>query len=260
MNKSRVLIAEHYIHLKWESNWIGRYIDKYFIHANISSNRFDMKIIIQDNYGKPFVDYEVDISRSSKYITFRRADYLIEATFDYKEVNIYVHDELALKHALMNVYSSYIVYHNWGLLIHSSCVLDNKEAHIFTGHSGAGKSTVAKLSSPRVLLSDEASIVKITNVGIQVFNSPFRSELEASGKERPASLATIQLLHQAKHNSREVMTKSDAYIELVNKIFYWSHSKEETKQVLNLLKVLVEQVPVYELHFQKNNAFWELIS
>lgn len=260
MNKTCVLIAEHYTHLKWDSYWIGEFIDKYFTHATISSNRFDIKISIHDNYGKPFLDYEVDITKSSKYITFRRTDYLIEATLDYKEVNVYVHDELALKHALMNVYSSYIVYHNWGLLLHSSCVLDNKNAHIFTGHSGAGKSTVAKLSSPRMLLSDEASIVKITNEGIKVFNSPFRSELEASGKERPACLASIQLLHQATNNSREVMTKSDAYLELVNKIFYWSHSKQETMQVLNLLKVLVEQVPVYELHFQKNNAFWELIS
>lgn len=260
MNKTCVLIAEHYTHLKWDSNWVGRFIDKYFIHATISLNTFDMKISIHDNYGKPFLNYEVDISKSLKTITFRRADYLIEATLDYKEVTIYVHDELALKHAFMNIYSSYIVYHKWGLLIHSSCVVEETKAHIFTGHSGAGKSTVAKFSSPRMLLSDEASIVKITNEGIKVFNSPFRSELEASGKERPACLATIQLLHQANHNSREVMAKSDAYLELVNKIFYWSHSKQETKLVLNLLKVLVEQVPVYELHFQKNNAFWELIS
>jgi hypothetical protein len=260
MNTRCVLIAEHYSHLEWNSIWISHFLDKNFMSENFASNRIDLRIRIYDNYGTPFLDYEVDISKSSKYITFRRADYLIEATLDYKEVTIYVHDELALKHALMNVYSSYIVYHNWGLLIHSSCVLENKEAHIFTGHSGAGKSTVAKLSSPRILLSDEASIIKISNEGIRVFNSPFRSEIEASGKERPSSLASIQLLHQAKHNNRKIKTKSDAYLELVDKIFYWSHSKEETKRVLNLLKFLVHQVPVYELHFQKNNTFWELIS
>lgn len=260
MNKRCILIAEHSSHVEWDSTWIEKFIDKYFIKENLSSIRVDIKISIHENYGKPFLDYKVDISKSSKNITFRRADYLIEATLDYKEVTIYVHDELALKHALMNVYSSYIVYNNWGLLIHSSCVLENKEAHIFTGHSGAGKSTVAKLSSPRVLLSDEASIVKVSNEGIKVFNSPFRSELEASGNERPSSLSSIHLLHQATHNSRKVKTKSDAYLELVDKIFYWSHSKEETQQVLNLLKMLVQQVPVYELHFQKNNTFWELIS
>ena len=51
----------------------------------------------------------------------------------------------------MNLYSSFIAYHNWGLLIHSSCVVNKGEAHIFSGHSGAGKSTAAKLSHPRDL-------------------------------------------------------------------------------------------------------------
>lgn len=260
MNKRCVFIAEHNTHVEWDSTWIGEVIDKYFTGENFSSNTIDLNICIHENYGEPFLNYEVDISKSSNCITFRRADYLIKASLDYKEVNIYVHNELALKHALMNVYSSYIVYHDWGLLIHSSCVLENQKAHIFTGHSGAGKSTVAKLSSPRMLLSDEASIVKISAEEIRIFNSPFRSELEASGGERPSSLASIQLLHQATQNNRNKIAKSDAYLELVDKIFYWSHSKEETNKVLNLLKVLVQRVPVYELHFQKNNAFWELIS
>lgn len=260
MKNRYVLIAEQVVHFKWESSWVGEYINKSFYKTSHYTDNHDITISIHTNYGSPFINYEVDVTKSSTSITFRRADYLIEATHDYKSVTIYVHDVLALKHALMNLYSSYIVYHNWGLLLHSSCVIDSGKAHVFTGHSGAGKSTAAMLSYPKELLSDEASIIKITPNEVRVFNSPFRSELEVTGTEQTSPLASIQLLHQSSLIRRKSVKKSDAYLELVDKIFYWSHSKEETTQALNLLNILIQEVPVYELYFQKNNAFWELIS
>ncbi|WP_347548691.1 hypothetical protein ABFG93_14275 [Pseudalkalibacillus hwajinpoensis] len=179
----------------------------------------DMVIRLEDNYGIPFIDYDVKIIKDHTKITYQRSDYLIEVDPDYKEATLYVHDELALKHALMNLYSSFIVHHNWGLLIHSSCAIEKGKAHIFSGQSGAGKSTAAKLSHPRELLSDEASILKITDQGVTVYNSPFNSELDSSDLEE-ASLASIQLLHQSLSNRREKISKSDALLQLIDKVFY----------------------------------------
>lgn len=124
-----------------------------------------------------FVDYNVESIENRNTIQYRRADYVIEVDREFKSATIQVYDELALKHAMMNLYSSFLVYHNWGLLIHSSCVIEKEKAHMFAGQSGAGKSTAAKLSFPRNLLSDEATLVKITPEKVTVFNSPFRSEL-----------------------------------------------------------------------------------
>ena len=161
-----------------------------------------MIIQLIDSYGTPFTDYNVQITKEPTKITYRRSDYLIEVDPAFKEATIYVHDELALKHALMNLYSSFINYHNWGLLVHSSCVIENGKAHIFSGQSGAGKSTAAKLSHPRELLSDEASILKITDQEVTVYNSPFNSELDSSDLIS-APLASIQLLHQSLQNRRD---------------------------------------------------------
>jgi hypothetical protein len=160
----------------------------------------------------------------------------------------------------MNLYSSFIVYHNWGLLIHSSCAIDNGKAHIFAGQSGAGKSTAAKLSYPRKLLSDEAALIKITPEKVTVFNSPFRSELEAGNFKEQVELASVQILYQALQNNRAKLTKSDALLHLMDKVFFWPHSLDETKTIMRLLTDLVKIVPGYELQFQKNNTFWELIS
>lgn len=226
---------------------------------NVSNNQPDLVIQLIDHYATPFTDYNVHITKEPTKITYRRSDYLIEVDPAFKEATLYVHDELALKHAFMNLYSSFINYHNWGLLVHSSCVIEKGKAHIFSGQSGAGKSTAAKLSNPRELLSDEASILKIKDQKVTVYNSPFNSELVSSDLGS-APLASIQLLHQSLQNRRDRIPKSDAFLHLIDKVFYWEHSDEETRRIFHMLQQLVETVPVYNLHFQKNNSFWELIS
>lgn len=220
----------------------------------------DLSITIQEGYGIPFTDYEVNIKKTENRISFERADYFIEVDSKYREATIAVHNALALKHALMNLYSSFIIYHNWGLLIHSSCVIEHNAAHIFAGQSGAGKSTAARLSNPRDLLSDEATILKITSEKVTVYNSPFRSELESNGFITHYPLASIHILYQALRNQRLLIKKSDAFMELIDKVFYWEHDQRETINVLKMLRTLVTTVPTYNLHFQKNNTFWELIS
>jgi hypothetical protein len=252
-------IGDHYIEIYCVSETLIKFFNRNFsIHTD--DQLPNLVINIEDGYGIPFLNYDVEIMRTKDKVIFSRADYLIKVDNDYKSATISVNDELALKHALTNLYSSFIVHHNWGLLIHSSCAIENGKAHIFAGHSGAGKSTAAKLSSPRLLLSDEATLVRITSDGIKVYNSPFRSELKASPFKANVELASVQILYQALINSRVKIGKSDALLQLIDKVFFWPHSQEETRAILNLLTMLVKQVPVFELHFQKNNTFWELIS
>lgn len=251
-------IGQHSICLIYNKEELYKWMSCNFFKEKISEPH--IQILLKDGYGTHLTDYHVEIQKVAGKITFKRADYLIESTPDYTSATIHVHDELALKHALMNLYSSYIVYHNWGLLIHSSCAIQNGKAHIFVGHSGAGKSTAARLSDPRELLSDEATIVKISEDEITVFDSPFRSELQSTGYQQPSPLAGIHLLHQAEANRLEKMRKPDALLSLMDKVFYWSHDPVETQRIMGLLRTLVEKVPVYDLHFRKDPTFWELIS
>lgn len=253
-------IGDHTIQFTFRQKIIADFIMKNFCNLSSNITEQDMEIAIVLGYGSPFSDYNVFISKENGRTIFRRSDYLIVADIDYRSATIFVNNELALKHALMNLYSSYITYHNWGLLIHSSCVIEDDRAHIFAGQSGAGKSTAARMSQPRDLLSDEATIARITPNEIKVFNSPFRSEINTKGQKECAPLASIQILHQALQNNRVDLRKADAFVHLMDKIFYWSHNPEETKKIMGLLKMLVDRVPVYELYFRKDDTFWELIS
>ncbi|WP_066056318.1 hypothetical protein [Robertmurraya korlensis] len=257
MSEKRAIIAEHIFLINYSDSIFEKEINK-FPETEVDS--IDMYIKIMGNYGTPFFNYDMKIKLTSNEIIFQRNDYLIEVKADYSEAKIYVNNDFALKHAMMNLYSCYIVYRKWGLLLHSSCVIDQNKAHLFTGYSGAGKSTAAKLSNPRILLSDEASIIKIQGNEITVFDSPFRSETESHAKNLTAGIGSIQLLIQSNQNKRELLKKSDALMQLMDKVFYWAHNREDTKNILQLMQQLVQNTPVYELYFQKNESFWELIS
>ncbi|MBO0962180.1 hypothetical protein J1P26_20950 [Neobacillus sp. MM2021_6] len=261
MKEIKIKIGDHFIMLIWKSPNLTNILMEYFeSFLSTESHHSDLVINIEDGYGVSFKEYEVEITKDHDQIFFHRADYLIKVGKEYKFATISVHNELALKHALMNLFSSFIVYHNWGLLIHSSCAIENSKAHVFAGQSGAGKSTVARLSYPRNLLSDEATLVKITPEEVTIFNSPFRSELKATSFKGNVPLSSVLILYQALQNKRAKLGKSDALLHLMDKVFFWPHSQEETKGIFRLMTLLVKQVPVYELHFQKNNTFWELIS
>jgi len=253
-------IGSHKIKFLLDSITFMGFIKQNFTITEYDFKEYDMQIRIKKGYGVPFVNYNIEITKQTEKVLFQRADYLIEANAEYSNATIYAYDEFALKHALTNLYSSYIVYHNWGLLIHSSCAIENGKAHIFAGHSGAGKSTAAALSHPRELLSDEATIVKITPDEVTVFDSPFRSELLCTAYQQPCPLAGIQLLHQSEKNRLEKLRKPDALLSLMDKVFYWHHDPAETQRIMGLLRTLVEKVPAYELHFRKDPTFWELIS
>jgi hypothetical protein len=259
MKRIQTKIGDHSIELICESEKAFEYIKKRFNSKDVEDEPH-LTLKINDGYGVSFCGYDVEIQKHDHCIYYRRADYLIEVEQDFKYATLSVYDELALKHALTNLYSAFIVHHNWGLLIHSSCAIEKGKAHVFAGHSGAGKSTAAKLSYPRTLLSDEATLLKISDDCIQVFNSPFRSELESDSFEGAVNLESVQILFQALNNKKTLVSKSDALIQLIDKVFFWPQNQNETIKILKLLTMVVNQVPVYHLHFQKNNTFWELIS
>src|SRR5690554_805544 len=73
----------------------------------------DIYIRIRNGYGQEAMSYEVAIEEEGEKVYYERDDYLMEVDHDYRRVLLRVHNELALKHALMAVYSAYIVHYQW---------------------------------------------------------------------------------------------------------------------------------------------------
>ncbi|RAV16094.1 hypothetical protein [Paenibacillus contaminans] len=256
-------IGEHTAIVRTESEAIVAALNQMFEKCRADAESVltaDLVVDAELGYGEPSPDYAVTITTEGSTIIYNRLDYRIETDASYRTANIVAYNELSLKHAFMNLYCAYIVHIGWGLMIHSSCVIEDGQAYLFAGQSGAGKSTVAKLSAPRPLLSDEASLVKITPDGILVYDSPFRSELMSMYEGRICRLGGIHLLIQSSQVERKQIRSSEGIMHLLDKVFFWAHDAKETSKVLGMLREMVVTVPVYELHFQKNNTFWEKIS
>jgi hypothetical protein len=102
--------------------------------------------------------------------------------------------------------------------------------------------------------------MRIRPDGVSVFHSPFRSELQSMGVQEPLPLAGIHLLHQAKQHRRTRLSKSEGMLRLLDKVFYWNPSIDESRTIIHMLKEAADLVPLYDLHFCKDPEFWELIS
>lgn len=263
MDSLDIIIGEHILRI-----FFGTVTVKTLFHCTFptvlkSFNRKPtLNLQLSEGYGHPFTDYHIVKQAISGGCRYMRTDYVIEAEDNYRSVKIDVHDSLAMKHAFMHFYSLLIVHDRWGLLIHSSCIAENGNAHMFAGHSGAGKSTAAALSLPRGIIADEAAIMRIRPDGVSVFHSPFRSELQsmAAREQMPWPLAGIHLLHQARQHRRTRLTKSEGLLRLLDKVFYWNPSIDESRTIIHMLKEAADLVPLYDLYFSKDPEFWELIS
>lgn len=89
---------------------------------------------------------------------------------------------------------AYSLLHAGGLLFHAACVVDGGEAVVFPGHSGAGKSTTARLSAAegRMVLSDDIVGVMPGPGGFEVVALPFGSEVRFPGP--PGVVAPLRAL------------------------------------------------------------------
>ena len=81
-----------------------------------------------------------------------------------------------------------------GLVIHAASLVRNGRAFLFCGRSGSGKTTIARLSQHATLLSDELSIVRITDHRVRCYGTPFWGDLARAGEDRAAPLVGIYFL------------------------------------------------------------------
>lgn len=262
-NKS-IRIGEHVLHLTFARADVRPLFDQAFpcIFPDLQATPH-IHIRLDQGFGSPFANYEIQKQiLPDGAMRYERRDYRIDTDGELLNASIQFYDTLALKHAMMHLYSLFLLRQRYGLLIHSSCVVDRGRAYLFTGHSGAGKSTAAALSQGRGIVSDEATVLRIRSDGVAVFHSPFRSELTDMAATEPQEwpLAGIHLLHQANQHRREPLPKAEGLLNMMDKVFYWHPTSAEAMLIMRLLQQLAELVPLYDLYFQKNPDFWELIS
>src|ERR1700691_723993 len=102
---------------------------------------------------------------------------------------------------VMRIVHSLVLAERGGFLVHSASVVRNGRAFLFSGVSGAGKTTMARLApKDATLLTDEISYVRKEQQGYAAFGTPFTGELNKAGENVRAPLAAVYLLAKGLEN------------------------------------------------------------
>jgi hypothetical protein len=165
-----------------------------------------------------------------------------------------------------NAYIFYFSLNMMGTFIHASGIDDGNQGYIFTGPSGYGKSTIAKLSFPRTILCDEMILLKKDKVGgTRVFGTPFVGE--SQGVNHSVRCKGIYFIEQSGENALIPISRMSGAVTLMKEGIMGNflslkrvHNILTYSKYFSLLLDVLEGIPCYSLRFKKDNSFWRLIN
>ena len=169
-----------------------------------------------------------------------------------------VRNEYALD-SLLRVLLSWQLANRTGFLLHAATVIRQGKAYVFTGRSGAGKSTVASLSPEGSVLTDEISLLRFENREWRAYGTPFWGEFRAAGSNTSAPVRGIFRLVQAAENRVVALRPAELLRALLPNVLFFSTETEANRRLLKILGHAAETISGYELAFRKDRAFWEVL-
>jgi len=147
-----------------------------------------------------------------------------------------------------------------GFLLHAASAVRNGQAFLFSGVSGAGKTTISRLAPPdATLLTDELSYLRREAAGDYAYGTPFAGELAKVGENVKAPLAAVFLLAQGPANRIDEMPRREATRALLRNVLFFAKDAELVRRVFQMVCDFVERVPVRRLTFVPDARVWELI-
>jgi hypothetical protein len=161
--------------------------------------------------------------------------------------------------SLLRVFLSWELLGHHGFLLHAATVIRDGKAYVFTGRSGAGKSTVASLSPQGSVLTDEISLLRRENGMWRAYGTPFWGEFKAAGTNSSAPVAGIFRLLQASENRVVLLGPMAILRTLLPNVLFFSAEAEANRRLLEILSQAATEIAGYHLAFRKNASFWEVL-
>ncbi len=165
-----------------------------------------------------------------------------------------------LGYPLDQILMMHILARRGGVILHAAGVLANERAYLFTGRSGAGKSTISRLLSQErgltVLGDDRIALTGTSNMPKgqwTAHGTPWPGEGGMAIREK-APLAGIFFLEHAKVNQVLPIEPSEALKRLLPVASVPWYMATDMALALETCGRLSERVPVYVLRFKKDKG------
>jgi hypothetical protein len=157
-----------------------------------------------------------------------------------------------------------------GFLVHAASAIRNSKAFLFSGVSGAGKTTISRLAPPDAkLLTDEISYVRRDSDRRDgdrrdghryvACGTPFVGELARVGENVSAPLSAVYFLKQGPENRIDPIPQAEAIRLLLRNILFFANDPALVELVFQSACEFVNSVPIQQLTFVPDERVWDLI-
>lgn len=162
--------------------------------------------------------------------------------------------------SLLRIVHTLILAKQGGFLVHAASAILCDKAFIFSGVSGAGKTTISRLAPPdATLLSDEISYVRRQGDRYWAFGTPFAGELGKPGENRSAPIAGFFLLAKGPENRIEPVHHTEGIQRLLRNILFFADDPALVELVFQSACEFASSVPIKRLVFFPDQRVWDQI-
>jgi hypothetical protein len=162
--------------------------------------------------------------------------------------------------SVLRILHSLILAERGGFLLHAASAICDGRAYLFSGVSGAGKTTITRLAPPGInLLTDEISYVRPGPGGYWAYGTPFAGELARNGENCAAPVSAVFFLEQGPENRIDEISQADAVRRLMRNILFFAEDRELVEKLLATACDFVAGVPTRMLTFYPDSRVWDTI-
>jgi len=162
--------------------------------------------------------------------------------------------------SVLRIVHSLVLAERGGLLLHAASATCDGRAYLFSGVSGAGKTTMTRLAPAGItLLTDEISYLRPAAAGYAAFGTPFAGELARSGENCSAPVAALFFLEQGPENRIDELPEAEALRRLMRNILFFAQDKGLVEKLFATACDFVSRVPIRRLTFYPDARVWDLV-
>lgn len=261
-----VPIGIHAFHTEFMDSVEERYV------GFLSSSPAEINLEIQISDQRPVTDANVRVQREGSKWAFSRGDFRADWDPDQRQGVVHQGASPYALDSALRIMHSLLLADSGGFLLHSASAIcgedadrwettapSNGRAFLFSGVSGAGKTTITRLAPTRVtLLSDEISYVRPTADGsYRAFGTPFSGELAKPGENCSAPIAALFFLEQGQENQIQELPPSEAVHKLMRNILFFAEDRRLIENLFATASDFVQKVPVRRLTFYPDSRVWD---
>jgi hypothetical protein len=160
--------------------------------------------------------------------------------------------------SVLRILHSLILAERGGFLLHAASAISDGRACLFSGVSGAGKTTMTRLAPPDVtLLTDEISYLRPNAEGYSAFGTPFAGELARAGENCTAPVSALFFLEKGPENCVHELSSAEAVRRLMRNILFFAEDRGLVEKLLATACEFVARVPIRRLTFYPDARVWD---